>query len=154
MTPQNCWMNTNGILRTPFKTVFIIKTPFKHIKSFHKLLFSLSYGLDILLDVRLSQKTLWKWKLLIMSNSLWLHGPYSPWNFPGQNTGVGRLFPFSRGSSQPRDWTQVSHTADRFLTSWATQLCTSLQMHERGQSLAVQKQVEMVTLVWILQGKS
>ena len=26
-------------------------------------------------------------------------------------------FPFSRGSSQPRDWTQVSHTADGFMTS-------------------------------------
>ena len=29
-------------------------------------------------------------------------------------------FPFSRGSSQPRDWTQVSHTAGEFFTSWAT----------------------------------
>ena len=29
-------------------------------------------------------------------------------------------FPFSRGSSQPRDWTQVSHTAHGFFTSWAT----------------------------------
>ena len=29
-------------------------------------------------------------------------------------------FPFSRGSSQPRDWTQVSLTAGRFFTSWAT----------------------------------
>ena len=29
-------------------------------------------------------------------------------------------FPFSRGSSQPREWTQVSHIAGRFLTSWAT----------------------------------
>ena len=28
--------------------------------------------------------------------------------------------PFSRGSSQPRDQTQVSHTAGRFLPSWAT----------------------------------
>ena len=28
--------------------------------------------------------------------------------------------PFSRGSSQPRDWTQVSHIADRFFTVWAT----------------------------------
>ena len=24
-----------------------------------------------------------------MSDSLWPHGLYSPWNFPGQNTGVG-----------------------------------------------------------------
>jgi len=28
--------------------------------------------------------------------------------------------PFSRGSSQPRDLTQVSHIAGGFLTSWAT----------------------------------
>ena len=27
----------------------------------------------------------------IMSDSLWCHGPYSPWNPPGQNTGVGSL---------------------------------------------------------------
>ena len=29
-------------------------------------------------------------------------------------------FPVSRGSSQPRDWTQVSRIAGRFFTSWAT----------------------------------
>ena len=29
-------------------------------------------------------------------------------------------FPFSRGSSQPRDQTQVSHIAGRFFTSFAT----------------------------------
>ena len=29
-------------------------------------------------------------------------------------------FPFSRGSSQPRDWIQVSCIAGRFFTSWAT----------------------------------
>ena len=29
-------------------------------------------------------------------------------------------FPFSMGSSQPRDQTQVSHVAGRFFTSWAT----------------------------------
>ena len=29
-------------------------------------------------------------------------------------------FPFSRGSSQPRDRAQVSHIADGFFTSWAT----------------------------------
>ena len=35
-------------------------------------------------------------------------------NSPGQNTGVGSL------SLLPRDWTQVSHIADGFFTSWAT----------------------------------
>ena len=40
-----------------------------------------------------------------MSNYLWAHGLYSPGNSLGQNTGVA--FPFSRGSSQPRDQTQT-----------------------------------------------
>ena len=29
-------------------------------------------------------------------------------------------FPFSRGSSQPRDPTQISYIAGTFFTSWAT----------------------------------
>ena len=29
-------------------------------------------------------------------------------------------FPFSKGSSQPSDWTQVFHFAGRFFTIWAT----------------------------------
>ena len=44
---------------------------------------------------------------------------YSPWTSSGQNTGVVTV-PFSRGSSQPKDRTQVSHIADEFFTSWAT----------------------------------
>ena len=35
-------------------------------------------------------------------------------------------YPFSRGSSQPRDWTQVSHVAGRFFTSWAAREALSL----------------------------
>ena len=31
---------------------------------------------------------------------------------------------FSRESSWPRDWTQVSHTADRFFIVWATRVAT------------------------------
>ena len=51
----------------------------------------------------------------VMSDSLRSYGVYSPWYFPGQNTGVDSLsllqgiFP-----------TQVSHIAGRFFTSWAT----------------------------------
>ena len=37
-------------------------------------------------------------------------------------------FPFSRESSQPRDWTQVSCIAGRFFTSWATREVLSLNM--------------------------
>ena len=54
---------------------------------------------------------------LVVSDSLRPHGLYSPWNSPGQNTGVA--FPFSRGSSQARDRTQVSCIAGEFFTSWS-----------------------------------
>ena len=95
----------------------------------------------------------------VVSDSLWPHGLYSPWNSPGQNTGVSYLsllqgifptqgsnpglphcgwilyqlslkgssriqewvaYPFSRGSSQLRNWTGVSWIAGRFFTNWAT----------------------------------
>ena len=84
----------------------------------------------------------------VVSDSLRPHGLYNPWNYPGQNTGVGSLsllqgifptqgsnlglphcrwilyqlnhkrnprilewvaYPFSRGSSWPRNWTSVLH---------------------------------------------
>ena len=91
-----------------------------------------------------------------MSDSLRPHGLYSPWNSPGQNTGVGSLsllqgifptqgsnpglphcreilyqlnhkgsprilewvaYPFSTGSSRPRNRTGVSCSAGRFFTN-------------------------------------
>ena len=55
----------------------------------------------------------------VVSDSLRPHGLYSPWNSPGQNTGVSSLS-LLQGSSQTRDPTQVSHIAGRFFTSWAT----------------------------------
>ena len=55
----------------------------------------------------------------VVSDSLQPHRLYSPWNSPGQNTGVGSI-PFSRGSSQPTDQTQVSFIAGGFFTSLAT----------------------------------
>ena len=38
---------------------------------------------------------------------------------PGKNTGVG-CYASSRGSSQPRDQTQISHIVCRFFTDWDT----------------------------------
>ena len=35
-----------------------------------------------------------KRKSLVVTDSLWPHGLYSPWNSPGQNTGVGSHFLF------------------------------------------------------------
>ena len=65
----------------------------------------------------------------VMSNSLW-----SPWATTHQaplSMGIlqARILewvamPSSRGSSQPRDWTQVSHSAGRFFTIWATTIHT------------------------------
>ena len=54
----------------------------------------------------------------VVSDSLGPHGIYSPWNFRAWIL-EWVVFPFSRGSSQPRDWTQVSCTAGGFVTIWA-----------------------------------
>ena len=58
-------------------------------------------------------------KVKVTSDPLRPHTLYSPWNSPNQNTGMGSL-PFSRGSSQPRDWTHVFWIACEFFTSFAT----------------------------------
>ena len=60
----------------------------------------------------------------IMSYSLWSHRLRStrllcPWDSPGKNTEVVAIS-FSRGSSQTRDWTWVSHIAGRFFIIWVT----------------------------------
>ena len=80
----------------------------------------------------------------VVSRSLRPRGLYSPWNSPTQNTGVGSLcllqgifptqglnhkgsprilewvaYPFSSGSSRPRNWTGVSCITGTFFTNWA-----------------------------------
>ena len=53
----------------------------------------------------------------------------SPWHSPGQLEWVA--VPLSRGSSQPRDWTQVSCSVGGFFNSWATReahLCLSCEI--------------------------
>ena len=57
-----------------------------------------------------------------MSNFLRPHGLYPtrllcPWNFPSKNIGVGS---FSRGSSQPREWTHIYYIGKQILYPWAT----------------------------------
>ena len=39
---------------------------------------------------------LWSGSLLVMSDSLWPHGLYNPWDSPGQNTRVGSCFLLQR----------------------------------------------------------
>ena len=68
----------------------------------------------------------WKW-IVVTQSCLTL---YDPMNCSRPGSSVHGILqakilervaiPFSRGSSQPRDWTQVSHIAGGFFTSWAT----------------------------------
>ena len=53
-----------------------------------------------------------------MSDSLRPHGLYSSWILQARIL-EWVAFPFSRGSSPPRDQTQVSHIVGGFFTSWA-----------------------------------
>ena len=66
-----------------------------------------------------------KWSRSVLSNSLWFYGLYS---LPGSSIhGIFQAkilewvtISFSKGSSQRRDWTQVSHIAGRLFTIWVT----------------------------------
>ena len=53
----------------------------------------------------------------VVSDSLQPHGLYSPWNSLQARILEWVATPFSRGSSQPRDQTQVSRIAGGFFTS-------------------------------------
>ena len=68
-------------------------------------------------DLDSSQK--WKWKLL---SHVQLCEPtdYTVRGILQATVLEWVAFPFSRGSSQPRDQTQVSSIAGGFFTSWAT----------------------------------
>ena len=111
-----------------------------------------------------------------MPNPLQAHRLYSPWNSPGQNTGVGSIsllqgifptqgsnpgllhcrqilyhlshkgsprilewvtYPFSSGSSPPRNWTGVSCIAGRFFTNWAIR--EALIAKENDQTVILSK---------------
>ena len=47
----------------------------------------------------------------------------------GKNNWSGLPFPSPRGSSQPRDGTQVSHIAGKFFTIWTTKKLDYLKWH-------------------------
>ena len=88
-----------------------------------------------------------------MSDSLWSHGLQParllhPWNSPGKNTLERVVIPFSRGSFQPRDQTQVSCITGRFLDFHLLPLLS-------GQSfvpaLAVPDTLHPGPLWWLLQ---
>ena len=54
-----------------------------------------------------------------MSDSLWPHGLYSPWDSPGQNIGLD-CCSLLQGIFPTQDPTQVSCIAGGFFTSWVT----------------------------------
>ena len=75
--------------------------------------------------------------ILVIKKKLVTHSCLTLWNpldcsLPGFSVhGILQIrilewvaFPFSRGSSWPRDWTLVSHVAGRFFTTWATRKAT------------------------------
>ena len=68
-------------------------------------------------------ESLWKWKWKSLSHVRLF---VTPWTIHTIHEILqARIlewaaFPFSRGSAQPRDRTQVSHIAGRYFTSWAT----------------------------------
>ena len=62
----------------------------------------------------------WSESRSVMSHSLRLHGLYIVHGILQARILEWVAFPFSKGSSQPRDWTQVCRIVDRFFTSWAT----------------------------------
>ena len=80
-----------------------------------------------------------------MSNSLWPRGLYSPWSSPGRILEWAAI-PFSRGSSQPRDRTQVSSLQADSLPSelpgkqwciWLFLKLTALSRHGLGALFCV-----------------
>ena len=77
-----------------------------------------------------------KWKCSSdVPDSLRPHGLHSPWNCPGQNTGVD-CFSLLQGIFPTRDRTYVSHIAGRFFTSWATR---EALMSVKGKILRMKK---------------
>ena len=64
----------------------------------------------------------WKWKVKVAQSCLIL---WEPMDYSVHGILQARILewvtiPFSRGSSQPRDQTQVSHITSGFFSSWAT----------------------------------
>ena len=64
-------------------------------------------------------KVKWSESCSFVSNSLRPHGLYSPWNSPGQNTGVGSLS-ILQGIFPTQGSNPSLPIAGRFFTSWAT----------------------------------
>ena len=88
----------------------------------------------------------------VMSDSLWPHGLYSPWNSPGQNTGLGslsflqRLFPtqgWNPGLPHCRQILyQLSHQGSPRILEWVAYPFSSMSSQPRNQTGSLTLQVE------------
>ena len=56
---------------------------------------------------------------------------------------------FSRGSSQPRDQTQVSHIAGRFFTNWATTLGVQKEHRRQKQEQRIWTPIQEGVWMWL-----
>ena len=80
----------------------------------------------------------------VLSNSLWSHGLYSPWNSPGQNTGVGRLsllqgiFPTQRSNPGLPHCSQIlyrlSHKRSPRILEWVAYPFSSRSSRPRNRT--------------------
>ena len=82
---------------------------------------------------------------LVVSNSLWPHGLYCAWILQARILEWVAI-PFSRGSSQPRDRTQVSLIAGEFFTIWATREVWVLIMRQHLLGLLSL----ILTILWLV----
>ena len=119
-TPQYMWKEIIiNIIAIGFLTKYIRPCyslhSITHVKTYHYLNHIHWHKATVIV------KPCWKVKVKVaqLCHSLRPHGPYSLWSSPGQNT-RWVAFPFSKGSSQPRDRTQVSRIVGRCFTVWAT----------------------------------
>ena len=133
----------------------------------------------------------WIWavkvKVVQLCPTLQSHELYSPWNSPGQNTGVGNLsllqrifptqgsspgllhykrilyhlshmgsprilewvaYPFSSGSSWPRNWARVFCIAGGFFPIWAMREAQKYRMHVKWKLLSC---VWLFATAWTIQ---
>ena len=94
----------------------------------------------------------WKWKSLSCVRLF-----ETPWTVHGilqARILEWVAFPISRGSSQPRDQTQVSHIAGRFFTSWATSVHNSHRSEEQALELYNQNTKPFYQISYIFQRHS
>ena len=116
-----CHPTSSHPLSTPSPPVFNL-SQYQGLSQWVSSLHQVAKGLELQLQHQSFQWTVKKVKVKVAQACPTL---CSPMDYTAHGTLQARIlgwvpFPFARGSSQPRDWTQVSGIAGRFFTSWAT----------------------------------